>query len=305
MDNPYPSLLKNPKSPISSTAAQNALSLFSDYIKTLQMKDLNQDIASSVGGKIAHESFLALFDFSNIYTRPIYYSLKFGFSWMGKKIVCAFSPTQQPDINITNLTEEGFVWVEAPEESGFTDTIYTLSDECKNYVFTLKPIDLMHMAGGTIGASVAGLTFALCIGAPGLVGMPVLLLTEVMAKGFGAYLAEIGTKKILGNRSDLPFISQALQHIPKSILLDESYEEQASQKILENKLLLKQIAQEQNIKKQIAEFELIENSEKKITPVYPYSPYYGFTLASGIKPNLTEYIQNDYLPKTNLSPNKS
>ncbi len=313
MDNANQTLIKKTTSHRSNMATQNIMDLFSGYIRNIQPQGLAQDIASSAGGKIAHAGFLALCHSSSILTKPLYFSMKFGFSCLGKKLVCAFNSPQtitedtidQLDIKIT---EEGFVLVDMPEESGFSTMMYDISNECKNYVITVKPIDIMHMAGGTMGAGVASLTFALFVGTPGLVGMPVLLLSEVLAKGFGEYLAEKGTKKILGTRSDLPIINQAFKHIPQSILSSETQtEEDIAGKNLAKKCL-KKLKEERTLEKLISEFELFNVSEEKtgeveILPkkINSYLPSHQRNLTAAL--DLTQFIQDDYLPNRNLSPN--
>jgi hypothetical protein len=298
MDNPHRSILKIPTESSTSSALEkikhDVFSLFSGYIQNINPQRVLESVGSAAGSKMAHEGFLALFDFSSILSRPVYHSLKFSFSWLGKKIVCGLNSNESkstPDLHRPSeelmITEEEFVLIEEGDEGvnkvthekmTTSEFAYHLRDACKDYVLTVKPIDVVNIAGGSIGAGVAGLTFALFIGPPGLIGMPVLLLTEVMAKGFGEYLAGKGARKIMGNRSDLPIVMQALQHVPDSVLAAEK---------------VSSIDQEQQVD--------YLTPEQNVNLLY----YYDLKLkAEGeVSPDLTQFIQDNYPVKNNLSPN--
>jgi hypothetical protein len=190
-----------------------ALGLFSAYIKSLHRGYLVENLAAAAGDNLARLGYLSLFNFPSLARRPLYHSLKFSFSWLGKKMVCA--ENESMEFNFTEI-EDDFVLVELQPEKLPTqripaDIICQLSDGCKNFMLTVKPIDVIHLAGGTIGASAGSFTFALFIGPPGVIGMPVLLLTEVMAQGFGEYVAKISAKALLGSQANTPFSMQALQ----------------------------------------------------------------------------------------------
>ncbi len=196
-----------------ASLSDKALGLFSAYIKTLHRDYLVENLAAAAGDNLARIGYLALFNFPSLAKRPIYHTLKFSFSWLGKKMVC--SKSESKEFNFTEI-EDDFVLVELQPEKISTqkipaDIIFQLSDGCKNLILTVKPIDVVELAGGAMGASAGGLTFALFVGAPGLVGMPILLMTEVIAQGFGEYIAKIGTKALLGHQADVPISKQALQ----------------------------------------------------------------------------------------------
>lgn len=226
----------------SESYIHQAQTLFVGYLNSLKRDYVVENLAGAAGDTLAQVGYISCFSLPSLSARPIYHTLKFGFSYLGKNLVYALSSASKQssknhhpkiaDKIKCEIIEDDFVMVDYENErlsksqmnpKRPAEIVYQFSDGCKEYFLTLKPIDLLVLTGSVVGAGAADLAFAVFVGPPGWMGIPALLITEVMAQGFGEYLAKKSASTLLGKEANVPFSEQALRagilaHSPSPLL---------------------------------------------------------------------------------------